>query len=183
MHHHEPNRWKGFVLGAAGSVLGFTAMRFYRQAVTALTGKDPLIETTHSKSGALDSISLVGQHHKEGEPSTAAAGRILYRLTTGYTPQSPETRALLSHLAHWSYGMLISGVYGAMRGTTAIPDLRGGFAFGTALWIIDELGTPLLGLAKGPTAYSLRRHVHGWGIHLVYGMANSTTTQVLHRLV
>jgi hypothetical protein len=65
---------------------------------------------------ALDSISLIGQHHQEGESSTAAVGRIAYLIVTGQEPQSEETKTVLSYLVHWIISMSISGGYGALRG-------------------------------------------------------------------
>lgn len=109
-------------------------------------------------------------------------GRILYRRATGKNPESEETRNALSYLVHWAFSMLTSGIYGAIRGRADFPDVKGGLSLGVGLWLIgDELGTPLLGLAKGPTAYPPALHAHGLGAHVAYGIVSAGATQLLHR--
>jgi hypothetical protein len=185
MSHQQPNRWKGFVLGALGGVAGVLAMSAYWQAASALAGEDPREASKENNTRQpLDSISLIGNHHQEGESSTAAMGRIAYRLVTGQEPQSEETKTTLSYLVHWGISMGMSGVYGALQGPAEVPDIQGGLALGVGLWLFgDELAMPLLGLTDGPTAYPAALHAHGLGAHLAYGLACSTTTQVLHQLV
>ncbi len=130
-----------------------------------------------------DSISLIGTHHEEGESSTAAMGRIAYRAITGGDPESEETRTTLSYLVHWGYSMLMGGAYGALRGPADVLDLKGGLALGLGVWLFgDELATPLLGLAKGPTAYPPVLHAHAFAAHVAYGLATSAATQTLFRL-
>jgi len=179
------NRWKGFVLGSLGGVAGVLAMQYYWQLATWLHGgQDPRkMKATNNSTQALDSISLVGQQHEEGESSTAAMGRIAYRALTGKEPRSQETRTMLSYLVHWIISMSVAGMYGALRGRTTVPDAEGGAAMGTTLWLLgDELAMPLLGLTEGPAAYSPLLHVHSFGAHVAYGVASSLATQVLHRL-
>jgi hypothetical protein len=133
------------------------------------------------ESGALDSISLVGKHYKEGETSTAAMGRIAYRLLTGKEPSAAETQETLSYLVHWFYGMLMGGLYGAVRGGVKFPDLVGGLVYATGLWLVgDELVVPLLGLQPGPTAGSLVQHFNRLAAHLLYGAVLAMTTQALY---
>ncbi len=174
---------KGFILRTAGGAVSVIAMRYYWQAVTALTGKDPRTETRDAPPHTLDSISLVGKHHEDSETSTAAAGRIVYQTLAGKEPEAQETKTILSQLVHWSYGMLQGGVYGAARANAGVPDVAGGLALATGLWLFgDELAVSLLGLADGPMKFPLSQHAHRWGAHLAYGLAISTTTQVLYRV-
>ncbi len=183
MSHYESNRWKGFILGAVGSATGVIAMRYYWKAVSALAGGDPRKQSGTREPHALDSISLIGKHHEEGESSTAAMGRIAYQLIAGKAPESQETRTTLSYLTHWVYSMLMGGIYGAVRGKADVPDFTGGLALGTGVWLFgDELATPLLGLAVGPTAYPLSMHAHAFGAHVAYGLTSSAATQLLHRV-
>jgi hypothetical protein len=56
-------------------------------------------------------------------------------------------------------------------------------AFGTAVWVVSELGLPLLGIGKGPTAYPPRHHAATFGAHAVYGTTAAAVTQVLRRLL
>lgn len=90
---------------------------------------------------------------------------------------------MLSYIIHWLIGAVTSGVYGAARTGSGVPDIPGGAALGTALWLLgDEMAMPLVGLTGGPTAYPPELHVHSWGAHIAYGLASATTTQVLYRL-
>src|SRR5689334_16676621 len=163
MRDHKTNRWKGFVLGAVGGVVGIVAMQVYWQIVTIAEGEDPRKKQKESPTPeelqSLDSISLVGKHHREGESSTAAIGRIIYQTMVGKAPRYQETKTVLSYLVHWGISVAMSGFYGALRGKNAIPDKTGGMVLGTTLWILgDETAMPLLGLTEGPTAYSTELH-------------------------
>jgi hypothetical protein len=180
--HHEPNRWKGFVLGALRATAGVIAMQYYWKAVAAATGGDPRTQDGRSGPPALDDISLVGSHHQSDESTTAAIGRIGYQAVTGQAP-SDETKETLSYLVHWGISMLAGGAYGAVRGPAALPDLTGGLALGIGLWLFgDELAMPLLGLGDGPAAYPPAVHTHGFGAHIPFGLATAVTTQVLQQM-
>ena len=186
MASNERNHWKGLVLGAIGGIAGILAMRAYWQQVKQMTGRDPRKDFDESDvpdTDVLDSVSLVGQHYKQGESTTAALGRIAYQQITGKEP-GQETQNLLSYLIHWLIGMGSSGAYGATRTQSGVLDITGGAALGTTLWLLgDEMAMPLVGLAKGPTAYPPDLHLHSWGAHIAYGLASAATTQLLYRLV
>ena len=182
----KDNRWKGLLLGMLGGVAGVLAMGFYWKQVKAITGRDPRSaydEDDVPDTEALDSVAVAGRHHKEGESSTAALGRILYQQATGKEPPQ-ETKTVLSYLIHWLISMQISGVYGAARTRSGVPDLAGGLILGTALWLLgDEMLMPVAGLTEGPSAYPPELHAHGWGAHAAYGLTSAATTQLLYRLV
>lgn len=170
------NPWKGLVLGALGGAAGLLAMDAYWNAVAKLSGTDP--RRQQRKKGMLDSISLIGQQHREGESATAALGRIVYSCLARHDPHSEELRAALSTLVHWTVSMWLGGLYGAVRGRASPVDVRGGLLFGSGVWLFgDELFNPLVGLAKGPTAYPGAVHAHALGAHLVYGLTTSAVTQ------
>jgi hypothetical protein len=172
---------KGVVLGALGGIVGLLAMDVYWTAVVKTSGFDP---RSQRAQGALDSISLIGDQHREGETATAALGRILYHRVTGHDPGSKDVQTLLSNAVHWTVSMGLGGLYGAVRARASSIDLNGGLIFGSAVWLLgDELFNPLVGLADGPTAYSAAVHAHALVAHLAYGAATSTVTQLLGRLV
>lgn len=179
------NTLKGFVLGGLGGAAGVLAMRLYWQAATALEGEDPRTLTRDdAASHPLDEVGVVGQLHQPDESSTAAVGRIAYEALTGDEPESPELKEALSYGVHWTYGIMLGGLYGAVRGHADPPDTPGGLVFGTAAWLIgDELMVPLLGLSKGPTVYPPKQHTHRLGAHLAYGLAVSGVAQVLFSLL
>lgn len=185
MSKHESNRWKGFIVGAVGGLVGTLAIGAYWQAVTALTGADPRQAKKQDDSpGPLDSISLVGQQHQKGESSTAAMGRIGYQLVTGKPPKSKETRALLSNMVHWAIGTGGAAAYGVLAGQTDALNPQGGVLLGTAMWLVgDELLVPLLGLSDGPTASPPEIHAYGFGAHMAYGLAVSLVARVLGEII
>jgi len=185
----ETNHWRGFFIGVAGSLAGLLAMQAYWNYVAprvkaniTLKKKDVYPPNTN-----LDDISLVGQQYEEKESSTDALGRMLYQKIMGKEPRSKETKALLSYLIHWLYGMVQGGMYGAMRGTNSKThglDLTGGAAFATGLWLLgDELAVPMLGLQGGPTTVTPADHVNRLGAHLAYGLATTAITRVLNRML
>lgn len=179
----EDDRWKGFLLGAAGGVAGLLAMRAYWKLATAFIGEDPRSKRAPGEPDDLDDMGVAGQHHRKDESSTAAAGRIAYEEVTGEEP-TEETRALLSTAVHWGYGMMLGGLYGALRGRREGLDLKGGLVFGSLAWLLgDELLVPLLGLSKGPTAFPAEQHAHRRGAHMTYGLATSVATQALFGMI
>lgn len=172
---------KNVAAGVAGGLAGTFAMQYYWKTVTAVKGTDPRSLTAENAPDTLDDVSAVGQQHEEGESSTAAVGRKAHEELTGEEP-TREEKATLSHTVHWLHGSTMGGLYGGLRGPTRGVDLAGGAVFGTAMWAIgDELMVPVLGLAKGPTAYPLEQHVHRLGAHVVYGCVTALTAQTILR--
>jgi hypothetical protein len=176
----------GLLLGASGAVVGLAAMRLYWLHAAPLLKQMPttLPPSRKTQSGLgpglpLDDISIVGKQHREDESSTAAVGRIAYEGATGHPPDD-RTRSRLSYGVHWSYGILMGGLYGMLRRSAGFPDLPGGLLYSTGLWLFgDELAVPLLGLQGGPTAASPSDHANRLGAHLAYGVATAATTQAM----
>lgn len=180
----------GMLRGALGSLAGLAVMGLYFRAAQAVSsgedragsepddGEDPLEEID-----ALDDIAIAGQHSEEDEGATESVGRIAYEMATGHDPDH-ETRQKLGQAVHWGYGVLVGGMYGALRPEAEAPDLVAGLGYGTALWVLgDELTVPLLGLSEGPTAHSIPDHAKALGAHLAYGAATATATQALRRVM
>lgn len=170
---------KELIIGILGSIPGMIAMTYYWKAIAAL----PKPQVSHKQEQPNASISLIGQHHEEGESATAAMGRIAYHVVTGKEPQSKEMRAKLSTLADWGIGIMSGGLYGAIRKDTGMASIMGGLFYATGLWLFaDELAVPLMGLSNGPQAFPPLTHVEGLGAHLVYGLVTSTTAGILDKL-
>lgn len=180
----------GLVRGAVGSVAGLAAMGLYFKAMEALAerqdespdadggGEDPL-----ERRDELDDISVVGRQSRKDEPATATVGRLGYEKVEGDEPDE-EMKQKLGRAVHWGYGVLVGGLYGALRQEADAPDLVAGLGYGTALWMVgDEIMVPLLGLSEGPTAHSIPEHAKGLGAHLAYGAATAGATQALKRVM
>ena len=183
------DRLDGALRGALGSVAGLAAMGLFFRAASAMTANGERgagnghSEDFIERHDALDDVSLVGRQAGEDEASTEAVGRIGFETVTGHEPDE-ETRARLGQAVHWGYGVLLGGVYGALRDDAHAPDLLGGLGYGTAAWVIgDELMVPALGLSEGPTAHPWADHARALGAHLVYGAATSVATHALKRVM
>lgn len=188
LNRHRPNRWKGFVLGTLGGLAGTLAMGFYFQAMSSLaSGSDSSESGDDSgdrshKWHALDDISLIGKHYKDGEGSTQAVGRIAYQTLAGREPAS-ETKTAMSQIVHWSFGAANGALYGALRSDAGFPDASGGALFGANVWLFaSNLMVPMLGLSAGPAATPPKQHVNYLGAHIVYGLTTAATTQLLDRV-
>lgn len=184
MRKHSQSDWiTGMIAGAAGGVAGVLAMELYWKAVNAVTGEDPRSLTSEGPPHALDEPTVVGRQHEEGESSTAAVGRLAHEAVTGREPGG-ERKQKLSTGVHWGYGIGVGSLFGALHANGTDAFNPGGLAYGTALWALgDEMMVPLLGLAEGPTAYPVKQHVHRLTAHLVYGLALSATTSMVHGLI
>jgi uncharacterized membrane protein YagU involved in acid resistance len=81
---------------------------------------------------------------------------------------------------HYSLGTGVGGLYGAAAEVAPEVTAGAGLPFGAAFWlVVDEGAVPILGLAKGPTAYPLSTHVYALTSHFVYGL----TTELVRRSV
>ena len=175
----KPNPLEGFALGMVGANLGLLAMTLY-QNYAAKPIFDASPEADKNPSGSLDSISAVGKQHKDDESSTRALGRIVHEKVTGEAPPTDHAAKALSYGVHWGFGMLMGGLYGALRSGKGASDLGVGLAFGTGLWALaDELAVPILGLQEGPTKAPKTMHANRLAAHLLYGAGPAIGTQTL----
>lgn len=181
---------QGFILGLVGGAVGVLAMDLFRQYVSPLIMPDENGQGANGNTrggqggteGQDDSISLVGQHHRPDESSTAALGRMMYSAVEHHDPDK-ATKSELSNLVHWGYGILQGGVYGVMQPVLGDNALLGGVLFGTGLWLLgDELAVPLLGLQDGPAAAPTTTHLNRLALHLAYGVTTAAATQLLNRI-
>lgn len=182
----RPDRWKGFVAGFLGSLVGEVAVMRYWDLVTENRGgHDPRrLRVVNPRPDTLDDISLTGQHYERGESPTSAMGRMIYERITGRQPTSPETRSALSYLVQWTMGGLLGALYGFARVRGPLLDIRGGLGLGISSWLAsDEVGPSLLGFSAGPTAYPAELHGYGLGAHLVHGVVTALSAQLLRRLL
>ncbi len=175
----DPNPLEGFLLGVVGANLGLAAMTLY-QNFAAKPVFDASPEANKHPGGALDSISAVGKQHEDGESSTAAVGRMALETATGQGPKTDAMATALSYGVHWGFGMLMGGVYGAIRSGKGGSDVGLGLAFGAGLWAVaDEVIVPVLGLQEGPTKAPKTQHANRLVSHLLYGAGLALGTQAI----
>ncbi|MEZ4711785.1 MAG: hypothetical protein R3A44_31625 [Caldilineaceae bacterium] len=185
----QPDTGKDLLMGLVGGIAGVIAMDLFSQQIMPLLTQNGDQSSDHQNGQSqdnqqeqpLDSIALIGEHHRKNESATAALGRIFYHWATDEDPDK-KTKTALSYLVHWGYGIAQGSAYAAMRGPAAGADLLGGAAFGTGLWLLgDEMVVPMLGLQDGPTAAGVETHMNRLAMHLVYGITTAATVQWLRR--
>lgn len=189
--YQQPDTGKDLLIGLLGGVAGVIAMDlFSQQIMPLLTQNDEQSGNGQNGQGQgkqqeqpLDSIAVMGEHHRPSESSTAAIGRMLYHWATDEDPDK-ATKTTLSYLVHWGYGIAQGGAYATIRGPVEGVDALGGAAFGAGLWLVgDELVVPMLGLQEGPTASPMSSHMNRLAMHLVYGLTTAATVQWLRRVM
>lgn len=196
--YQAPDRGAALVIGLFGGLIGAVALRLYENYLesyimppdsSGLSHVEPLLgEVLHLTT--LDSMSLVGTHYEPGEDASEAAARLMYRQlvnrdvvsVTDVAP-SPITPGLLKDVIQWTVPIVLGGVYGGTRTTTASHDLAGGFFYGLRLWLGDTFGLALFGLRAGPTALPVRYHVKRLLRVWVYSFVTTGTTRLLYTLI
>ncbi|HXQ74275.1 MAG TPA: DUF1440 domain-containing protein [Pyrinomonadaceae bacterium] len=105
--------------------------------------------------------------------SAISEGLFDHKLTT-------TEKKIAGPAVHYSLGTGVGGLYGAVAEVAPGVTAGAGLPFGAAFWlVVDEGAVPILGLAKGPTAYPLSTHVYALTSHFVYGL----TTELVRRSV
>lgn len=155
--------------GIAGGLVASFAMERFQRALGAIS------------SDAGGAPGGGGQQYRkpQSEPATYKAADAISEASTGHAvPRAYKPAA--GSLVHYAFGGAMGAIYGAA--TARKPDLAAGagLPFGAAVWIVaDEIGVPVAGLSKPPTAYPLKDHASAFAAHLVYG----ATTEGVRRLV
>lgn len=117
-----------------------------------------------------------------GENSLQAAATKVEELLGIELDEQQKKRLALA--IHWALGIGTGALYGALRPRAKWAAEAQGLGFGTAFWLaVDEGLVPLLGLARGPTAYPWQSHARGLAGHLTFGVVAETTLDLLDRVV
>lgn len=182
---------RALVRGALAGVAGLVAMDLFQRGMKKVAGGggdgDGDAEQAEESNGSkrrltrFDDVSVVGQHHREGEPATVALGRLAYERLKGEEP-TRQRGAQLGQAVHWGYGLAMGALFGLLESRMPTDDVQAGLGYGAVLWLIgDELAVPLLGLSDGPTAHPPSVHAQALGAHLVYGLATGAAMRALER--
>lgn len=169
---------RSMLVGAAGGLVGLVVMGWVMKASQRVLPKPSEEEPEDEGAENGESISVVGKHYRDGEPATAALGRLFYSRVAGHVP-AKKTEERLSNAVHWSYGLGVATLYAALK-PARLPGWQSGLLFGLGLWAVgDELMVPLLGLSKGPQAHPLSTHASALLGHLAYGAAVGATVDAI----
>jgi len=164
--------WKGLVAGAAGGVVASWAMDRFQYWWLSFGGADELkLQQTQSDEG---------NHEEPATVKTASAvseGVFGHRLTV-------KEKEIAGPIVHYAVGTTGGAAYGIAAeyesGVTALA----GIPFGAAFWlVVDEGALPVLGLAKGPTAYPISNHAYALASHLVFGLTAEIVRRTVRRVL
>jgi len=168
MGNHDANVLKGMVAGLAGGLLASWTMNQFQAAWTRIAEGT---EKAHGAQSMQPSEGSQGdQDTAEQDDATVETAKAISEKVFGHELQESEKESA-GTAVHYTFGTLSGGLYGALAEVTPQVTTAAGLPFGAGFWLLaDEISVPLLGLAKGPTAYPVSTHVYSLASHLVYGV-------------
>jgi putative membrane protein len=166
----DRDAWKGLVAGFAGGVVASWAMdRFQYWWLSFGGGEELQLQQTPSEEGNRD------------EPATVKAASALSEGIFGYSLTVKE-KEIMGPIVHYAVGATAGAVYGVAAEYEPDVTALAGIPFGAAFWmVVDEGSLPLLGLAKGPTAYPISTHAYALASHLVFGLTAEVVRGAVRR--
>ena len=168
MGNHDANVLKGMVAGLAGGLLASWTMNQFQAAWTRIAEGT---EKSHGAQSMQPSEGSQGeQDTAEQDDATVETAKAISEKVFGHELQESDKESA-GTAVHYTFGTLSGGLYGALAEVTPQVTTAAGLPFGAGFWLLaDEISVPLLGLAKGPTAYPVSTHVYSLASHLVYGV-------------
>lgn len=178
--------WKGLVAGMAAGLFASWAMNQFQACWTRATEG---FEKPHGAQSMQPSEGLnppesalqqsMPEQKEEQDNATVKTARAISKGIFGHELTEKEKEPA-GAAVHYAFGTATGGLYGAMAEVAPEITTGAGLPFGAAFWLTaDEVAVPLLGLAKGPTAYPVSTHAYALASHLVYGL----TTEISRRAV
>lgn len=168
----KPHIGRGILIGLiAGLAASWTMNRFQ-----AIWSEWPAHNDAKKKERQLEESSSNNENQYDATVKAAAAvseGLFEHQLT-------PAEKKIARPVVHYAVSGLGGIVY--CLASEFFPEVTRGFGlpYGTAFWlVVDEGMVPLLGLAKGPTQYSLSTHAYALASHLVFGATAESTRRLL----
>jgi putative membrane protein len=174
----EANVWKGVVAGLAGGLVASWTMNQFQAAWTrAAEGfeKPHGAQSMQPTEGGSPSEAAAGQASDQEakdnqDDATVETAKVISKNVFGHELQESEKKSA-GAAVHYAFGTVTGGLYGAMAEVTPQVTTGAGLPFGAVFWMVaDEVAVPLLGLAKGPSAYPVSTHMYALASHLVYGV-------------
>jgi putative membrane protein len=174
----EANIWKGLVAGLAGGLVASWTMNQFQAAWTRVAegfekphGAQSMQPTEGGSPNEAASSQASDQQEKENQDdATVETAKVISKNVFGHELQESEKKPA-GAAVHYAFGTVTGGLYGAMAEVTPQVTAGAGLPFGAVFWMVaDEVAVPLLGLAKGPSAYPVSTHMYALASHLVYGV-------------
>jgi uncharacterized membrane protein YagU involved in acid resistance len=122
-----------------------------------------------------------GDEDNQEEPATVKTASAISEGVFSHSLTARE-KEIAGPVVHYAVGTTAGAVYGLAAEYE--PDLTSlaGIPFGAAFWmVVDEGALPLLGLAKGPTAYPISTHAYALASHLVFGLTAEVVRSAVRR--
>jgi hypothetical protein len=166
----DRDAWKGLVAGVAGGVVASWAMDRFQYWWLSFGGGDELqLQQTPSAEG------------KRDEPATVKTASAISERVFGHSLTTRE-KEIAGPVVHYAVGTTAGAVYGVTAEYEPDVTTLAGIPFGAAFWmVVDEGALPLLGLAKGPTAYPISTHAYALASHLVFGLTAEVVRSTVRR--
>lgn len=143
--------------GAAGGLIAAFAMNQFQALLSSLQKKKP----------------------QGGDDATVKTANAISRSLTGHAVD-PSRKKRAGAAVHYTYGMVIGAVYGALAGAVPVVASRRGMAYGAAAWLGgDEVSVPALGLGPSPMETPVAAHLQALASHLVYGAVTDGVFRLL----
>lgn len=162
--------WRGLVAGAIGGVVASWAMDRFQYWWLSFDGRDEReLQQPPTEEGHRD------------EPATVKTASAISEGVFGHSLTVKE-KEIAGPIVHYAVGTTAGAVYGLAAEYEPNVTTLAGIPFGAAFWmVVDEGALPLLGLAKGPTAYSISTHVYALASHLVFGLTAEVVRSTVRR--
>jgi uncharacterized membrane protein YagU involved in acid resistance len=164
------NAWKGLVAGIVGGVVASWTMDRFQYWWLSFGGSgEPELQQAPREEGNLDEPATVKT------ASAISEGVFDHRLTA-------REKEIAGPIVHYAVGTSAGALYGiAAEKKPGVTTLTG-IPFGATFWmVVDEGALPLLGLAKGPTAYPIPTHAYALASHLVFGLTAEVVRSTVRR--
>lgn len=153
------NAWKGLLAGVIGGVVASWTMdrfQYWWLSFGAVNER----EIQHASS----------EERNPEEPATVKTASAISEGLFGHRLTARE-KEITGPIVHYAVGTTAGAVYGLAAEYEPDAATLGGIPFGAVFWmVVDEGALPLLGLAKGPSAYPISTHAYALASHLVFGL-------------
>ena len=171
------------VAGLVGGLVASWTMNQFQAAWTRIAEGSEKSHGAQSMQPSEGSTGDQAQDVQEQDDATVETAKVISRGVFGHELQENEKEPA-GAAVHYAFGTVTGGLYGALAEVSPQVTAAAGLPFGAAFWLIaDEVSVPLLGLAKGPTAYPVSTHVYALASHLVYGVTAELSRRALRQVL
>ena len=162
--------WKGLVAGVIGGVVASWIMdRFQYWWLSFGEGDERELQQARTEEG------------NQEEPATVKTASAISEAVFAHSFTDRE-KEIAGPIVHYAVGTTAGAVYGLAAEYEPEVTTFGGIPFGAAFWmVVDEGALPLLGLARGPTAYPISTHAYALASHLVFGLTAEVVRSTVRR--